>query len=66
MTTNITDIADGHDVWSWPEFIAFAERLGIDLRKETLTRNVVIFIPFDGIVTITQEYIGKNIQEDQP
>jgi len=64
MTTNITDLADGRDVWSWPEFIAFAERLGIDLRKETLTRDVIISIPCDGIVTVTQEYLGKNIQEE--
>ena len=50
----------GIEVFQWPEFIAFANRMGIDIRKETHTREVVICIPYDGVCMIEQTYLGQD------
>jgi hypothetical protein len=34
-----------HDVFHWPEFIALAERLGIDLSKETVSLSIHLTRP---------------------
>lgn len=49
-------MVNGTELYQWPEFQAFAERLGIEYGNPTLDIN--IFIPLKGIVIITQEYYG--------
>ena len=48
-----------HQVFQWPEFIAFAERLGIDLSK----RTKVLTITFDGSKspTIDHSYLAYDL-----
>lgn len=53
------DYPTGHEVWRWPEFRAFAERLGIAFDRPT--KDINIFIPVEGIVTITEEYLGDTL-----
>jgi hypothetical protein len=48
----------GFDVYHWPEFKAFAERLGIEY--ELLTTNVTITIPVEGVVVIAHDYHGRD------
>ncbi len=50
---------DGYEVYSWPEFQAFAKRLGLmwDLR----TVNLTITINEGEAVSIKQEYRGSDI-----
>lgn len=45
---------EGYEVYHWPEFIAFAKRLGVPWELPTIDLN--IFIPVDGFVKITQEF----------
>jgi len=57
--------ASGADVLKWPEFLAFAKRLCIDLKPSTT--GLAILIPADGLVQIAQDtrgvardYLGKD------
>ncbi len=50
---------DGSEVWRWPEFKAFAQRLGV--YTEAPTTDLFIFIPCQGIVKIVQEYLGDEM-----
>ncbi len=51
----------GYGVHRWPEFLAFAKRLGIDL--ELPTTVITIRIPHDEIVTIIHEYLADDIDQ---
>jgi len=50
--------AFGHEVYRWPEFVAFAKRLGF--MYDHLTVDVVITIPADGCVDIQHHYRGVD------
>jgi hypothetical protein len=53
---------EGYDVVRWPEFIAFAKRLGINLALPF--RDLMINIPFEGrCVEITQTYVADDINQ---
>lgn len=56
--------AMGWDVYRWPEFWAFAERLGIPL--ELLTIDVTIHIPVEGPVVVTHHYQGADTTQRTP
>lgn len=47
--------AESRTVWGSPEFIAFCERFGI--RRELPSQDMVIHIPFDGVMTVIQKYL---------
>lgn len=47
-----------HDVYQWPEFLAFARRLGF--MWDLSTRDVVIRMPLDGLVEIEHNYVGTD------
>lgn len=50
-----------NEVYTSPEFKAFCERFGI--AWELRTRDMTIFLPFDGAMTVTQEYqVGPRDQ----
>ena len=55
------ELFSGYEVWQWPEFQAFADRLGID--RSLPTRDLNIYLPLEGAVTITQEYLGDKLFE---
>ena len=57
-------LALGHEAWHWPEFIAFAERLGVDLGRLTPALDLSIKIPVHGFVVITQDYFGRDFDND--
>lgn len=59
--TKAIEAAWGQDVFHWPEFRALAERLGIPL--ETLTTEITIHIPFDGLATVWHTYRGGDTKE---
>jgi len=46
------------DVYHWPEFIAFANRLGIP--HEALTTKLTITLDEDGMATVAHEYHGAD------
>ena len=48
----------GPEVWFWPEFIAFANRLGIDRTKQT--KRLVITMDTEDAVAIDQQYLPKG------
>jgi len=48
----------GLDVFWWPEFIALAKRLHLDLEKPTTA--VTIRVDVNDVVRITQEYNGQD------
>lgn len=52
----------GEDVWQWPEFIALANRMGIELRHKTVSATITI--PAGGIVTFTQTFYANDQQGD--
>lgn len=52
--------ANGRDVYGWPEFRAFARRLGF--LWDHLTVDVAIFIPPYGPVQVTHKYQGVNVE----
>jgi hypothetical protein len=49
----------GMEVYQWPEFKAFCERLGVDYEAPTTDLN--IYIPMEGLVRITHEYLGDKL-----
>jgi len=51
-------LAIGHEVFHWPETVAFLTRLGVDLSKP-YTR-LVIDIPCDGLVTVLLAQRGSD------
>lgn len=54
----------GADVYHWPEFKAFAKRLGI--AHELPTLNITITIPVDGVVVVAHDYQGEDRHLPQP
>ena len=48
----------GQEVAAWPEFISFAERLGIDL--DLPTSSITIRLALDEVVKIRQIYLGVD------
>ena len=46
------------EIWQWPEFMAFAERLGIPLTVPTTA--LTIHLPIRGAVEIKQEFVGMD------
>ena len=57
-------LVTGRDVYYWPEFKAFAERLGIEY--ELLTTNLTITIPCEGAVVVAHDYHGSDRHLPQP
>ena len=55
--------ADGYSVWRWPEFQTFIKRLGVDV--ESPITSLTIEVPFDGIVSIVQEFRGLDLVESE-
>lgn len=53
-----TNPVSGHDVFRWPEFQAFARRLGLHL--ENYTKVVTVRIAEDEVVTIVEHYHGVD------
>jgi uncharacterized protein (DUF302 family) len=52
----------GYELYHWPEFQAFAKRLGIPLELGTI--DIAIFIPCDGRVKVIHEYqADENLME---
>ena len=51
-------VVNGRNVFEWPEYLALAKRLGIDL--ELPTKKVTICIAIDDRVTVHQEYLGRD------
>ena len=49
----------GFEVYKWPEFKAFCKRLGIEWEAPTI--DLCIYIPLDGLVKITTEYLGDEM-----
>jgi len=54
-------VHDGFTVWRWPEFQAFAARLGIDLAYDTTAVTVRIAVGERPV--ITQEYKAREPKE---
>jgi len=54
----------GREVYHWPEFRAFAERLGLEY--ELPTTEITITIPLEGLVTIAHDYHGKDRHLPRP
>lgn len=50
------------DVWQWPEWIAFAKRLGIAM--ELPTTGIMIHMPIQGVIKITHDYIGVDVNKE--
>ena len=57
-STGLLQIADSSEVFSWPEFKAFAKRLGISDRA---TRKLTIRIAVGEIVEIQEAYLGQDL-----
>jgi hypothetical protein len=61
-------IAITERVWEWPEYKAFAERLGIVMHKNTL--SVEIRLHLRGAAVVTSEYFPEEKipkpKEDEP
>lgn len=55
----------GYEVWQWPEFRAFAERLGIELGEQLPTTGVAISIAYDKVVEVTHIYLAQD-REHKP
>ena len=54
-----------YDVWQWPEFQAFAKRLGVNL--EAKTTDLTIWLDFDGLARFTQEIlVSEKVEEKRP
>lgn len=49
------------EVVRWPEFLAFAKRLGIAL--ELPFRDIIIDLKWDDVVVITQTYLADDIDQ---
>jgi hypothetical protein len=49
----------GKELWNWPEFKAFAKRLGI---PDVPTTELRLRIPMLEVVEIEQEYRGQDTQ----
>lgn len=54
---------DGHAVYHWPEFQAFAQRLGLMWNLRTI--DVSIHIREGELVTIEHRYAGSDVPADQ-
>lgn len=55
-------LIEGRDVYHWPEFKAFADRLGIPLELGTI--DMLIFVPCEGRVRVIHEYqADENLLE---
>lgn len=52
------------DVWQWPEFRAFAERLGIPLHLPT--QRLELTLDIDEPVKVYQSYLGRTDSEPKP
>lgn len=48
------DYAMTAEVYEWPEFKAFAERLGVKL--DIPTTYLAIYLPHDGVVSVEHEH----------
>lgn len=51
--------ADGYDVWRWPEFLAFAKRLGLDMGAPTT--KFLLYISCDELVKVIHEFNGQDL-----
>lgn len=51
-------IVSGYEVWSWPEFQRFIERLGVARGLPTV--DLVIEMPLEGAVEIHQRYQARS------
>jgi hypothetical protein len=51
----------GRQLMAWPEFKAFADRLGIDIGLPTVA--IELKIPLDERVEIIQRYIGQDTKD---
>ena len=60
--TNIESVLGNH-VWKWPEFLAFATRLGIDTTLPMT--SLQIDIPCDREVVVTQEFYGRDMNDER-
>lgn len=49
------------EVWQWPEFKAFAKRLGIAL--DLSTKTITIRFPLNGAVEVEQVYLPRSQKE---
>jgi len=54
----------GWSVWRWPEFQAFARRLGIDVGTLP-TRGLIINLPLDNVVFVEQEYLCDDMTKGE-
>ncbi len=54
---------EGSEVYEWPEFKAFVERLGIGLAVSTT--DLVLHIPREGRVTIGHGYLGRDMSAEE-
>jgi sugar diacid utilization regulator len=50
----------GNEVWTWPEFVAFAKRLGVDLNKPT--KRLVITIANGEMVVVDHGFVVEDQQ----
>lgn len=57
-----TSFTTVQEVWRWPEFLAFAKRIGIDCDKPTINLNIAMRC--DDFVIIDQRFFVHDPNED--
>lgn len=51
-------VVDGYTVYRWPEFVAFANRMGF--KWDLNCRSITIHIPHDDVVTIDIDHVARD------
>ena len=55
---DVSNRPTGRDVWRWPEFQAFAKRLGIDTSKPNTSLSITL--EMDECVKIHETYLSSD------
>lgn len=61
---NKASVAVSQHVMQWPEYLAFMERLGVDLTR--ITSRMVIDLQWDCEVRISHEFAGSDTEPTEP
>lgn len=59
-------VVASHKMWSWPEFRAFAERLGIPIELPTRSLSIHIDIADCREVVVDQQFLGQDSVAEKP
>lgn len=58
----IHPVADGYEVFHWPETQALLKKLGVNLEDPII--SIAVEIPIDGGVRVIQEFYGLDISKE--